>query len=491
MKPAPDNDPPPSFSPAKRWSIAFHEGLSVIAALAIVVMLNYLAHRHDERVYLSRAAAQKLTPLTLQVLAGVTNKIKAIVFFDRREPLFGSVSSLIKEYQAHCPFLEVEFIDYRMPGRAEAVRNQYKLALGAEGSRVIFDANGQVRTVMGSELSEYGVNEAKEIRRTGFKGEQLFTSAIANLTQAKPVTAYYLQGHGEHDAFGGQAESSERGYSRFVNLLRNNNVDVKPLPALLSSGVPSDCGLLVIAGPEHPFETQEILALEKYLNQGGRMFVLFNAAALSVRTGLEDLLGRWNVEVGLNRVQDPRQTQAGDVIVASKFGVHPIVRPLLRSSIDVVAPRTISARRGQQASADVPRVIELVSTSDSSRALAPRGENRWSVQAEGSFAVVVALEKGGVPGVATGAARAVIAGDSLFLANVLFDQAANSDLANLAVNWLVNRDTLVGEIGPSTAREYRVVLTDRQLSQLRWLLLGVVPGTVMGIGFLVWLRRRS
>ncbi len=491
MQPSTEQELPPSFSPRKRWSIAFHEGLSVVAALAIVIMLNYLSHRHDERFYLSQAAAQKLTPLTLQVLAGITNKVKAIVFFDRREPLFGSVSALIKEYQAHCPFLEVEFIDYRMPGRAEAVRNQYKLALGAEGSRIIFDANGQVRTVMGTELSEYGVDEAKEIKRTGFKGEQLFTTAIANITQAKALTAYYLQGHGEHEAFGSQAETGERGYGRLVNQLRNNNIEVKPLTSLLASGVPADCGILIIAGPEHPFEAQEIVWIEKYLTQGGRMMVLFSAAALTVRTGLEDLLARWNVEVGVNRVQDPRQTQAGDVLVASKFGVHPIVRPLLRSSVDVVAPRTVSARRGQQASADLPKVVELVFTSDSGRVLVPRGENRWSVQMEGSVPIIAALEKGGVPGVAAGAARMIVAGDSLFLSNVLFDQAANADLANLAVNWLANRDNLVGEIGPSAAREYRVVFTERQLSQMRWLLLGIVPGGVMAFGALVWLRRRS
>jgi hypothetical protein len=42
----------------------------------------------------------------------------------------------------------VEFVDYRMPGRAEAVRAQYKLQTEGEGSRIIFDAGGPVRTVM-------------------------------------------------------------------------------------------------------------------------------------------------------------------------------------------------------------------------------------------------------------------------------------------------------------------------------------------------------
>src|SRR5262245_30188983 len=87
-----------SFSRGRAWSIAVHTVLSSIAFLALVVMVNYLAHRHNQRLYLSNASAQKLSPQTLRVLANLTNNVKAIVFFDRTDPLFSSVSALMKEY---------------------------------------------------------------------------------------------------------------------------------------------------------------------------------------------------------------------------------------------------------------------------------------------------------------------------------------------------------------------------------------------------------
>src|ERR1051325_9653454 len=228
-----------SFSRNRAWSMAFHVLLSSLAFLALMVMANYLAHRHNIRLYASRGAAQKLSPVTLRVLANLTNDVKVIVFFDRREALFGAVSTLIKEYQARSRRIDLEFVDYRMPGRAEAVRNQYKLQTEGDASRIIFDSGGQVRTIVSTELSEYGVNPRKEIIRTGFRGEQLFTSAILNVTQTKGTTAYFMQGHNEQTL-----GTDDQAYSRLGKLLENNNVVAKTSPPLIGTNtIPDDCGL--------------------------------------------------------------------------------------------------------------------------------------------------------------------------------------------------------------------------------------------------------
>ena len=480
----------PSFSRRLKWSIFFHLALSSLSMLALVVMVNYLAHRHNERFYISQAAAHKLSPLTLQVLNNLTNPVKIVAFFDRREPLFGAVSSMLKEYQARSPMIELEFVDYRMPGRAEVIRNQYRISAGSESSRIIFDSGTQVRSVLGSELSDFSISPEKEIRRTGFKGEQMFTSAILNVTQLKSLVAYFTQGHGEHDPF----SDTERSYSRFAELLENNNVIVKALPPLVSGGVPDDCGILIIAGPEQPFDQTEIERIQKYLDGGGRMLVLFSASSLSFLTGLEQLLLHWDVEVGFNWVQDMQQAQAGEtaVVLLNNYGVHPLVRPLLRSSLKFVTPRSIS-HKPAATTADAPKVVELVTTGSDGRAIVPVQGQTWRVSKTGNLPVAAAIERQGIQSIAstrTGA-RIVVVGDSLFLSNLAFNQAANSDFGNLTFNWLANRDSLLGEIGPSAVSEYQIQLTDRDMSQLRWLFLGALPGSVMIFGFFVWLRRRA
>jgi ABC-type uncharacterized transport system involved in gliding motility auxiliary subunit len=48
----------------------------------------------------------------------------------------------------------------------------------------------------------------------------------------------------------------------------------------------------------------------------------------------------------------------------------------------------------------------------------------------------------------------------------------------------------LSEIQPSPVSEYQIVLTQQQMSQLKWLFLVLAPGIVMILGFFVWLRRR-
>jgi len=480
-----------SFTRGRAWGIAFHVVLSALSLLALVVMVNYLAHRHNQRLYISAASRQTLSPATQRVLAQLTNNVKIIVFFDRGERLFGAVSSLAKEYQSHSRHIELEFVDARMPGRAEAIRNEYKFQTEGDASRVIFDSNGQVRTIISTELSEYGVTPKKVITRTGFRGEQLFTSAILNVTQTKPVAAYFLQGHGE-ESLG----PDNLGYSRLAKLLQNNNVTVNSiLPLIGTNNLPDDCGLLVIAGPTSAIPIEELTKIDQYLGHGGRLLALMNVNARIKSVGLESLLYKWNVQVGFDLVRDPSEAQADDpnIIVTSHFGSHAIVRSLLRSSLGIVAPRSVAQRTQPETAADAPKVTELFFTSSSGYALIPSESNRNStVQRQGSIPLAAAAERGGIQGVKSerGATRIVAVGDSIFLSNSLIGYSANADFAVLALNWLLNRDSILSEITASPISEYQIVLTEQQMSQLRWLFLAAVPGLVMTLGFFVWLRRR-
>jgi hypothetical protein len=110
-----------------------------------------------------------------------------------------------------------------------------------------------------------------------------------------------------------------------------------------------------------------------------------------------------------------------------------------------------------------------------------------------AYPLMVAVEKGTVKGVITerGTTRMLIAGDSIFLGNHQIESAANRDFATLAVNWLLDRPQLVEGIGPRPITEYRLVMTRTQLQGAEWLLLGGMPGAVLLLGGVVWLRRRS
>src|SRR5678816_3157788 len=92
--------------------------------------------------------------------------------------------TLLKAYANANSHISIDLVDYvRDPGKAQLVKGKYKLSDVGARDLVIFDCKGAQKTVLASELSEYDIQpllnlENREIRRTHFKGELLFTSAL-------------------------------------------------------------------------------------------------------------------------------------------------------------------------------------------------------------------------------------------------------------------------------------------------------------------------
>jgi len=476
----------PSFSAVKKWATALNVLASCLALLALVAMVNYLASRHFVRFQWMADERYRLSPMTLKLLQTRTNQVKVIVFFDPDEALYASVKGLINEYQLACPKLDVEYVNYLLlTGRANWIKTQYQLS-DADKDLVIFDCNGKKRIVRARELSDYdlqGIFAGKEAKRTSFKGEQFFTSAILGVTDPKPFKAYCLQGHGEHDP---ASEDESTGYLKFARVLEDKDIVVEPL-SLLTNDVPADCQLLIIAGPRHTLSPEELERIDNYLNHGGRAFILLlNPGIEGVKkSGLEKTLANWGVAVGDGLVTDDTQAKAGlnNVLYVGNFGQHDIVRPLAGSRLGLVFPHAVRPQAGASRAADTAKVVELAFTTE-------RGKEAG--RAGGALPLMVAVEKGTIPGVAadTGSTRLVVVGDSLFLVNAIIEFDANRDFESLAVNWLLDRVQLLA-IGPRPIQEYKISLTQSQMSGARWILMGAMPGVVLLAGLLVWAGRRK
>ena len=87
--------------------------------------------------------------------------------------------------------------------------------------------------------------------------------------------------------------------------------------------------------------------------------------------------------------------------------------------------------------------------------------------------------------------RMVVVGDSLCMDNELIDTAGNHYFAALAANWLLDRPQILFEgLLPAPLKEYKLVMTKRQVKTVQWILLAALPGCILLFGGLVWLRRR-
>jgi hypothetical protein len=427
--------------------------------------------------------------------------VKVILYYDTQDEqtLYSTVADLLGEYRLVNQRITVQTVDYmRDPGLAQKVKAKYNLSTPTEKNLVIFDCEGKVKTVDGNGLAQYVVEKVAnqgldskgpmfQRKPAAFLGEIAFTAALLDVTSPRPLKACFLQGHGEH-----QIDSGDEvmGYLKFASVLQQNGVKPEPLSLLGTNDVPRDCSLLVIAGPNDVIPDAELQKIKQYLDQGGRLLALFNFRAVRKDTGLEPILAKWGVDVSHSVLKDPDNTTSGagtDVIVLNfGSGKHPVVNSLLGSGLHLSLPRTVGHLKFQAEAADAPRVEEIAFSG-------PRASVAGGLARKPPFPLMVAVEKGAIKDVIAerGSTRMIVVGDSLFLGNLQIDSAANRDFANNAVNWLLERTHLLAGLGPRPITEYRIVMTKAQLQQAQWVLLGALPGSVLFLGGLVWLRRRS
>ncbi len=490
----------PSFSPASRWRIGFDVVLRTLLVLAVMGMANYLGTQFFHRFYLSSQTQMALSSRTLSILRSVTNHVDVTLYYDRKADFYQDVEALLKEYRAANKNISVQTVDYvRDPGAAEIIKQKYRQFFTSQSDKdlVIFDYGGRVKVFPGSALTSYKAELTGshprpdnpkqpelefERRPVSFNGEQAFTSILLALASPQPLKAYFLQHHGEVSL----ADPGNVGYQKFASVLEQNYVSVTNLDWAGNTGVPADCNLLIIAGPNEMLEPPELQQIGQYLREGGRLLVLFGINSQGHPTGLESILQTWGVGVMDDIAQDANHTVTTHDIIVNTFNKHPVVDSLADVQLQLYSPRPIIKVPTSQV-ANAPEVTELFATSTGGTLLANPSAPPLN------YPLACAVEQKPVAGVTNprGNTRIIVVGDYVFLGNVYIDAGGNREFLNSAVNWLCDRPLLLSGIGPRPVTNFRLHITRHQQRELGWLLLGALPGAVLIIGWLVWLVRRK
>jgi hypothetical protein len=494
----------PSFSRSNRWQIGLDKVVRTLLVLSVVFMVNYLGMQFFHRFYLSSQTRIQLSSRTLTILHSITNQMVITLYYDTRDEdnFYPTLSALADEYRAANRNIIVRTVDYeRNPAEAEKVKEEYNLPGSAASPNappskdlVIFACGDHHDYVPGEAIVKYKLERTapddpkqKELqfrkKPIAFNGEIMFTSKLLALAHTEPLRAYFLQGHGESSL----SDTTDPGFAKFGLALAQNNLLVTNLELLGEAEIPMDCSLLIIAAPIRALDGSELQKIDQYLAQGGRLFALFNYESLNLSTGLEPILQRWGVNVVPGYVKDPQNSIGDQVVVVRNFNPKSFVNPLTQLALEMVLPRPIVKVDWVTAPANPPQVDELAASSDQSTLA---GDPAASPQ---SYPLITAIEEKPVAGVSNprGNTRIVVAGDSYFLDNQIIEAAANRDFVNYAINWLLDRPELLAGINAQPVTEFRLAITQKQGQRLDWLLLGALPGSVMVIGWLVWLVRRK
>lgn len=442
-----------------RGIFAVNTSLSLVLLAGILVLINILTWYRPLSIDLTASGRNSLTPETQKLLADLKTDVSLRQFGRIRDP---KVDQLLRAFADRGRRVAIEFVDAERQAR--------------EARELGIVRYGTVVVAVGSKY-----------RKVEDVTEQALDTAIIQVTSDTVPLVCFLAGHGER----GLTDTSGAGLTRFRDVLKASNYDVRPL-SILTEDVPASCGAVVVAGPQREIGDSELDRLTRFLQRGGRVGVLIDPAPSA---SLSTWLRRFGIKPVDGVIVD--ESSAGRAVgggpetaLALGYGDHPITRGFgVATMFDGARPLETTEF------ADIGgKPVVLALTSDQS-----------FVRKSGADATVGSAGRQGALSLAAATAintrdrrfgaplndegRIVVFGDSDFISNALVARQGNRDLFIRTISWLIG-ETERHTVNVGERENRRIDLTERAKFWMYVVNLGLIPALPLAGGVAVLIRSK-
>lgn len=477
----------------RKGASGFHLALNILLLVLLWAMINFLGMRNYVFEDWSAHQSTALSDKTLSVIESVEEPVEMILLLSPGFQGAAELEDLAREFQRLNKFISVKVVDPdRDIAETEALRNRFQVSqpdqvLLSFRDRKVVLSMAKMLVMESEETRELG----QEPRMIGFRGEAVLSSGLMELTRSVRPVVYFLTGHGEKEI--DNFEQVPQAYSTVREKLEADNIEVRTLNLEETRAIPEDTDLLVIAGPRTRISQPELDLLRAYMTAKGRLLVAVDAGE---DAGLIPFLKEFGIQLLPDVVVDPVRTLSGEDVNVSQYSNHPITDSMQKIRSMFIRPRSVlPALQKETAAADRPQYSPLMTSSPQGWAETRPNERPYrfdeNVDMPGPVPIAAAVEwklsgegAGGDAG-----KRLVVFGDSLFAGNWL-NNGGGILLMQNAVNWLLYQEELL-EIPPKDVTEIRLQMDKGELYRFLFLLAVVLPGAVMGLGAVVFVRRRK
>ncbi len=427
----------------------------IVAVVAIIGFANFLGYRHHKRIDVTTEKLYSLSDQTRKIVSDLKKDVKVLLFDKDDQQRLGDQ---MKEYRNLSSHFSFERID---PQKNLEAAKQYKV----------------------SKIGEVVIACGDRNERPKDTTEQSIINAIFKVTRDSLKKICFVEGHGEKKL---SSTDEGDGYGVVDKMLKNENYETKSINLVASNEVPSDCDVLVLAGPKQSLFPQEASAIGKHLEKGGKAMLLIDP---DTDPKLEDVLPSWGIQLGNNTVVDAsgvgRFFGLGfGAPLARSYGSHPITKDFEGTMTFFPLSRSVETTPGSGAS-----TTDLMKTSEESWAGTEINSDKVAFDdgkdKRGPITLGVAASKSE----GDKEARLVVIGDSDFAANQFVGVQRNGYLFMNSINWLAQDEDLIS-IRPKNPADRRVSMTEADQNQLFWITLVFMPLATIGSGVYIWWRRR-
>ena len=340
--------------------------------------------------------------------------------------------------------------------------------------------------------------------------EESVSEALRRVMQKEQKKIYFLTGHGERTG-----PQERRGYKVAQKALQNEGYELGELNLIRDAEVPKDATVVIVASPQKDLLPNEVEVLKKYLERGGRMFLLLDPYH---DAGLKPFLAGYGVNLDDGMVFEINQlTQDRAILspIVTHYSPHRITQGFTSYTVFPFA-RPLFLNKDVKTATDVP----LVETSSSSwEKIGKEWQKDWQKEKKplydpqqdkkGPFVIAALVEpkpeKPAAPEPKPAAkpgeqaaqpekpkeAQAYLAvfGDADFAADEFFNQLGNGDLFLNTVNFLGAQEKQI-IIRKSGEKLEPLLLTTGKTLTVFFISVILLPLAMLIAGIAVYLHRR-
>ncbi len=458
---------------------------SVILFLAILVAINWIANRQNQRWDLTEGSQFSLSDQTRQILRSLDQPVVIKAFYRSSDGSEIQLRDRLEQYAYESSQVSVEYID---PDRDPTAARRYEVQ---QYGTVVFEYNGRVE-------------------RTTTADEQSLTNALKKAIEGQAKKIYFVQGHGERDPMASDVD----GYSGIADGLKSDNFEIETVTLIQQpdGAVPADATMLVVAGPKTDLLAPELQAIRDYLDRQGKVMLLIDPpdeADAPEPSGLIALARDYGIAVGNDVAVDV--SGVGQLLGTNELTPvgaptpHPITErfrlmtgfPLARSAAPIeggvegrLAQRVVETSPQSWAESDLKR---LFASGETERNL-DAGDTAGPVSIAAAVSVIPPApeptpEEPETPAAPRAETRLLVVGDSDFASNRALGFQGNRDLYLNMANWLAQQENLIA-IRPKDPSNRGIALTADQQARINWIAFLGVPLLLIGNAIRVWWKRR-
>ncbi len=454
----------------KHTNFKIYSMFITIAVIAAVILTNTIAGIflawNPIKFDLTKSQVYTLSDRTKETVGNLSEPVKAYVLFsEETSENYFHVKDVMEKYASIGDKLTVEYKD--PVEDYEFYKDYTEKGLTLSDGTIILECGEKLRTLS---IGQFYTDEGYG---TFFNLERMLTAALVRITGDDGGKIYMVSNHGEY--YEPLAEYFE------MNAAEYELLDLNKL-AVEAKVIPEDANIIIILAPQFDYSETELALLDGYLENGGKAIFSFAYELGEMPILYTYLKAAWGMEIKHELITENDssykiQTPSGEQMNTAKMQNHEITANLISAGLPYVAPLAMPVYATKE-NANFAKVTPLIKTSGSSFS---------SVESVGPYTVAALSETSNDK-----QAKVLYVGAAYSLLDISVNTAtnlANGDFILNAVDYMTDNtgsmDIRSKDVGVAT-----MSMTQSDVNIVYYVLKLIIPGIIIILGIVVWLRRR-